>query len=247
MSRVEIQSELDRFSREIDGIEHENLTVRAWLYSPISVDCVVGNPLDDLLCVCVLRFLGINIDDLGDMSPEPVRIPATLDRVNVCGEWVYATSQRRDPSYAIPMIRRKRKHFHDSPYIQDAYVDTRSGKYRSYDLCTSCVSTPYVEWTVRGNDVWLGRLLPLAGSLGRDRNAGLGSVIGWEIEHTDRDPLIVDGVPQRCLPCLDGDLRPYAPGSCGLAMRTIRPPYVWRAGRVLCAVPIYPLTAAVPC
>lgn len=233
-----IKRQLADFGAAIAGEEHEALLVRAWLYSPISEDVIGGNPLDDLLCVAVLRHLDIHIDDLGDMDPEPVLIPVPLVREMVEGQWIYATSWRRPGPGAIPLVRRKRKHYNDSRFVCRGKIDTRSGKFRSYDLASACVATPFVEWTVRGSRRWLTKLLPLIGSMGKDRNAGLGTVLSWEVDSTDRDPLVVDGVPQRSLPCQSGNLSVYAEGSCSLLERSVRPPYVWPGGRILCAVPI---------
>jgi hypothetical protein len=237
MKLDEIRRALGEFGDSIQGVTHENLTVRSWLYSPISQDIIGGNPLDDLLCVAVLNHLRIHIDDLGDMHPEPVVIPIPLAKVEVDGVWIYATSWRRYHPAAIPMVRRKRKHFHESRFVAGGKVDTRSGKFRSYDLVSACMSSPFVEWTVRGNRECIARLLQTVGSLGKDRNAGLGTVAAWEIASTTRDPLVVDGAPQRSLPCPSGDLSKYAVGSCSRAERTVRPPYVWPGTRMTCAVP----------
>jgi hypothetical protein len=163
-----------------DGLG-ETMLVRAWLGSPVAIDVIGGNPLDDILCVAVLRHLRIHMDDLGDMHPEPVFIPAPLDRIEVGGTWVYASSWRRPCPGAIELVRRKRKHFHASRFVGGSRIDTKSGKFRSYDLASACVATPFVEWTVRGNKAWLQKLLPLVTSIGKDRNSGLGSVLGWEV------------------------------------------------------------------
>jgi hypothetical protein len=238
MNRGEIQARLDAFGATMaNDARHENLSIRAWLYSPISQDIIGGNPLDDLLCVAVLNILRIPIDDLGDMHPAPVAIPVPLAKVEVDGVWIYATSWKRYHASAIPMVRRKRKHFHESRFVAGGKVDTKSGKFRSYDLVSSCMASPFVEWTVRGDRFWISRLLPTIASLGKDRNAGLGTVLSWEIAGTNRDPLVVDGVPQRSLPCPSGDLSKYAVGSCSTAERTVRPPYVWPGTKMICAVP----------
>ena len=238
MNRERIQATLDAFGEMMaKPAHHENLAIRAWLYSPISHDIIGGSPLDDLLCVAVLNYLQIPIDDLGDMHPVPVAIPVPLAKVEVEGIWIYATSWRRYPAHSIPMVRRKRKHFHESRFVAGAKIDTKSGKFRSYDLVSSCMAAPFVEWTVRGDRFWISRLLPMIASLGKDRNAGLGTVAAWEVAGTLRDPLVVDGAPQRSLPCPSGDLSRYADGSCALAERTVRPPYVWPGSKMMCAVP----------
>lgn len=218
-----------------DELNYRNLLVRAWLYSPVSVDIIGGNPLDDLLCVAVLNHIRIRIDELGDMVPEPVRIPCPLAKVEVGGTWVYATSWRRYPVEQVQMVRHKRKRFNESRFVTMGKLDQKSGRFRSYDLVAASSATPVIEWTVRGSRRWLSALLPLVASIGKDRNAGLGSVRAWEVDDTDRDALVVDGVPQRSLPCPDGDLSRYR--GCGLAERSIRPPYCWSGSRVLCAVP----------
>jgi hypothetical protein len=220
-----------------DGID-DLMLVRAWLYSPVAIDVIGGNPLDDLLCVAVLRHFQIPIDDLGDMHPEPVFIPAPLARVSIGGTWIYATSWRRCHPVAMEMVRRKRKHFFASRFVGGQQVDTKSGRFRSYDLASACVTTPYVEWTVRGSRAWLERLLPLVGSIGKDRNSGLGSIASWEIASTTRDPVLEEGVPQRGIPCSGVDTAGYR--DCVLAERTIRPPYVWPGTRMLCALPAFP-------
>jgi hypothetical protein len=235
---VAIQARLDVLAERMESSweTHELLTIRAWLASPIAFDVIGRMPLDDILCVASLRWLGISIDDLGPMDPEPVRIPAPLEQRGVGADWYYATSWARhfDP---ISMVRCKRKHFHESRFVEPKVVDTRSGKCRSYDLKTQAVATPFVEWTVSGDREWLRKLLPLIGSLGKDRNTGLGTVISWEISESDRDPCIVDGVPQRAIPCADGDVSAYAPGTFALAHRTVRPPYSWPGGRTKCVIP----------
>lgn len=231
----EIQARLDAVAEQMRG-PWELLTVRAWLYSPIAFDVIGRMPLDDILCVATLRWADIPIDDLGPFDPQPARIPAPLERVEIGGSWVYATSWARhyDP---LPLLRKKRKHFCESRFVEQGKVDTKCGKFRSYELANSCYATPFVEWSVRGERTWLRRLLPLISALGKDRNAGLGSVIMWELIDGGLDPCVLNGVPQRALPCLDGDVSAYRPDSFAMAERTFQPPYVWPGGRKMCVVP----------
>lgn len=236
MSREAIQARLDELAEQMLG-PWELLTVRAWLWSPIAFDVIGRMPLDDILCVASLRWLGIHIDDLGPMEPAPMRIPAPLERRDAHGEWYYATSWARhfDP---ISIVRCKRKHFRESRFVAPNVVDTRSGKFRSYDLKTQAYSTPYVEWSVSGSREWLRKLLPRIASLGKDRNTGLGSIIAWEVADGSVDPCVVHGVPQRAIPCPCGDVSAYRPGAFALTHRTVRPPYSWPGGRVQCVVPV---------
>jgi hypothetical protein len=234
---MNIQAVLEEYGRNFLISTHELLMVRAWLYSPISFDVIGRMPLDDILCVAVLRHAGIHIDDLGPMDPRPVQIPAPLQIRWISDDWYYATSQASflDP---IEVVRSKRKHFKDSRFVAPSVVDTRSGKFRSYDLKTQAVSSPFVQWDVCGSRHWLKQLLPLIGSLGKGRNTGLGTVLSWEIAETDQDPCVIDGVPRRAIPCRDGNVSAYQSGSFALAHRTFRPPYVWPGGRTQCVVPI---------
>lgn len=240
MAFPEVYAKLHQQAKEWAGLPYSRLMVRAWLLSPVAHDVIGHMPLDGLLSVAVLAHLGISIDELDSMEPEPAFIPIPVRKVEIDGTWIYACSWCRYHPSTVQIVRAKRKHFHESRFIIPKLIDTSSGKFRSYDLKCAAVVTPYVEWTIEASREMLIMLLPHLSSIGKDRNTGLGTVSAWEIDSTDRDPLVHEGVPQRAIPCPDGDLTAYTPGSCALGLRSIRPPYVWQGTRMQCAVPAGP-------
>lgn len=238
-SRQQIQAMLDEQAQQWQSCHFERLLVRAWLLSPVAHDVIGHMPLDGLLEVATLRLLRIAIDELGDIHPAPMRIPIPVQKVEVQGVEVYACSWARPHEATRLVTRKKRKHYNPSRFTRtDRVVDTQSGAYRSYDLPTAAVATPYLEWTLDADRAQLRRLLPLLVSLGKDRNSGLGTVLTWEVDTTDRDPLVHEGVPQRQLPCLDGDMSSYAPDSAALRLCPPRPPYIWHGADCQCAIPV---------
>jgi hypothetical protein len=238
LSTSQIKAKLEGLEARWGHLPHQKLIVRAWLYSPIGYDVIGKMPLDDLLCVAVLDYAGIHIDDLPEMRPLPVAIPLPLAKRHIGGSWMWSASWVKLPYEAIEITRAKRKHYREHPVVQHKVVDPSMGPFRSYNLCTSAMATPCVEWVVGGHKETIETLLQYLPVIGRARNSGIGSVQFWETSPTELDPVLQDGVPQRQIPFVWEDRHMFKTGSFATAFRRIRPPYVHACTETLCVVPV---------
>lgn len=223
------------------------LRVRAWLHSPVSIDPQDSITLDAALgWAVVLRVTGRMPDDVFAGVPSgvtwPIATPIEEVPFEVDGRLLYvpASSAAMPAPTALHAMRQKRKRTHPEALKVRGRVQTAGGRYKTLDIPVQSLVTPYLEWSVRADEARLRELLPLIHNVGRARGAGLGTVLGWEV---DDDPLdgafVVDGIPQRPIPVASyDDARARFRGDYDVRMVGFRGPYWHYRNKALCACPL---------
>lgn len=223
----------------------EPLRLRAWLASPVVWDSYHPIQLEGALQIpVVMRETGRLPDDVFDGMPHgtitDIRVP--IADVTI-GDWQIAcASTGIPPQVAAESSRWRRKRVREDAF-GSGMIRINGGPYKSLNLLIPTLSTPWLDFYVRGDREMLAELLRDVGGIGRDSTRGLGSVLGFELDDDPEDrSMLWRGRPQRPLPVVhDGsefDVSRLEPGSFDRRTSGTRAPYWRRWMATMCAVPV---------
>lgn len=221
------------------------LRVRAWFSAPVVWDdrdpITLEGPLQ---FVVVVRETGRLPDDVFDGIERDgvVEIPIPVEDVAIDGRPIACASWGFPPWCAVPSVRWRRKRARAEAY-NVTRLQVAGGWAKNLNIPVGTLTTPYLDFYVRGDRAQIEDLLRDMGGLGRDSTRGLGTVLGYEVTPDPDDrSLLFQGGPQRAIPIvMDGgawDVRSYDPGRFEERPMTTRAPY-WAttATETICACP----------
>lgn len=216
------------------------LRLRAWLRQPITWDAYHGLTIEGAIqCVTVIRETGMLPDDAfaGWPRDEFADIPVPIADVTMCGRPIACASRARPSDLCELTTRRRRKRPEAEHYAPDR-VMTNGGNFKALDIPVATLTTPFVDFFVRGDRAMLADMLVDVTAIGAGRSA-IGGVMGWEIDPDPDDrALLYERTPQRPLPVADEHdaAITYGAGDYELRECATRAPYWHRATVALCAV-----------
>lgn len=222
----------------------EALRLRVWLSSPIAWDGYDPIMIDGALqFAVVMAETGRLPDDVfaGFDEGTNVDIPIPIEDVVIDGRKVACASIGIPPRIAVETMRWRRKRVRAEQMGVDKLLIS-GGSFKALNLPIGTLSTPWLDFYVRGDRALILRLLDDLPSLGRDASRGLGTVLGIEVDEDPEDrSLLYRGRPQRCLPVVmdggDYDVRSYVPDSFEAREAGVRAPYWHARNRAEAAVP----------
>lgn len=222
------------------------LRLRVWLTSPVAWDPYGGITIEGALqSVVVTRESGmLPADAFADAPsdffadvPVPIADEEHAGKLIACASWAV-------PQALVETVRKVRRRTREELFPTPGgkgLLVTGGGPYKNTEIPIATVTTPYVEFFVRGDRSKLADLVRDVGSIGRSRAGGLGAVHGVEIdEDPDDRSLVYRGRPQRTIPVADEHDAAvlFEASSYDLREANTRAPYWHRATRALCAVPM---------
>lgn len=219
----------------------EALRLRLWFSAPVAWDTYDGTTIEGALqYAVVIRDTGRMPSDVFSGCPRDrfVDIPVPIADTTIAGLPIACASWGQPAPEASEGVRYRRKRARvellRTPGGRGNVV-TGGGPYKSLNVPTCVLATPYLDFFVRGDRALLVDLLRDVGAVGRCRAGGLGAVLGAEISEDPEDrSLVWRGRPQRTLPATDQE---YEPGSYVVREAGTRAPYWHRTVRTLCVVP----------
>lgn len=215
----------------------ESLTIRAWLSSPLAWDTYDGVTLDGAIQFAVVALeTGMTPDDAfsGYRGPK-VDIPIPIADQDLSGLQIARISWAH-PARLTEGVRVRRRRLRVDSMGGSSVIRMNQGPFKSTQLPTPTISTPYVDFFADGDPDRLKVLLTDVAALGRARGGGLGYVFGYEILPREGSVFVRNGRLARTVPA--GSIVGVDPGSYVTREANTRAPYWHRASRTMCWVPI---------
>lgn len=208
---------------------YDGLTIEGALQSAV-VALEAGAPADDVFADCPP---GLFVD-----IPIPIADEERTGRKIACASWAQPA-----PTAAETMrYKRQRARPENMPTPGGmGIINTGQGEYKSSQIPVPTLSTPYVDFFVRGDRERISVLVRDLSAIGRARSGGGGAVLGTEILPDPEDrSLRWMGRPMRSIPVADEHEAAITFEACSYDLReqTARAPYWHRSSRTLCAVPV---------
>lgn len=215
----------------------EHLTIRAWLDSPLAWDPYDGITLDGALQFVVVGLeTGLMPDDAfaGYRGPK-IDIPIPIADVELDGAQIALVSWAQPHPEALEDVRFRRRRLRTDAIGGDLVVRMNQGSFKTTQLPTPTLATPYVDFHADGDLDLLRILLSDVAAIGRARAGGLGRILGFELLSRAGSALVRDGRLTRTVPVDTVD--DVDPSSYVIREATTRAPYWHRGSRRLCWVP----------
>jgi CRISPR type IV-associated protein Csf3 len=180
---------------------------------------------------------GMTPDDAfaGYAGPK-IDIPIPIADTALAGQLVALSSWAHPPRHALEAVRIRRRRIRADAMGGTSKIRHNAGPYKTAQLPTPVLVTPYLDFYVDGDVDLLRELLIDSIVIGRARGGGLGWVAGCEILARDGDVLVRDGRLTRAVPA--GSVCGVDPSSYVEREATIRAPYWHRETRQMCWVPV---------
>jgi len=213
--------------------------------SPVIWDAYDGLRLEGALqyAVVALESGSVPSDVFADAPRDiAVDIPIPIVDVEIGGRRIACASVALAPPCAIETVRFIRRRARVEA-LAVGKVLISGGPYKSTNIPKATVTTPWVDFFVRGDRARLATLLKDVSSLSASRAGGLGVVLGWQIDDDPDDrSLVYRDAPQRTLPLVsDGgewDLQRFDPTTYEIREATTRAPYWHQRSRAECLTPV---------
>jgi len=222
----------------------EPLRLRVWLSSPVAWDGYDPITIEGALqFAVVLEETGRLPDDVfAGCGAVDVDIPIPIADVEIGGRRIACASIGIPPSIAVETVRWRRKRSRSEEIGVDV-VRINGGPFKALNMPIGTLSTPWLDFYVRGDRALLLELCAGLHGLARDHARGLGTVFNVEVDDDLEDrSLLYRERPQRILPVvMDGgpyDVRSYEPEAFDARAAGVRAPY-WLARNSVedCVVP----------
>lgn len=220
----------------------EPLRLRAWLLSPIAWDGYNGVTIEGALQSAVIwRETHRSPGDVFAGFDGAVEIPIPIADVEIHGHTIACASWAVPPPIAFESVRWNRSRARPEQYAMNV-VRIGQGPYKSSNIPFSTLTTPFLDFFVRGDLDLLSELLPDVSGLGRANGIGYGTVFCWDIAPDEADrSCAFERRPQRSLPEAMGAA--MEPDSFSARAAGLRAPYWVRHNQAPAIVPSGPFGA----
>lgn len=209
--------------------------VRVWFSSPVAWSAD-GIQIDGLLQRLVVeRETGRLSDDVFAECPRGLNpeIPIPVTDVEIMGLPIACASWGFPPPIAVESLRWRRKRARLEA-MSGGRLTIAGGAFKSTNIPVQTLTTPFLDFYLRGDVARVKDLLGEATAIGRGYSSGLGTILGIEYTLSEDRSLAWQGEPMRALPLGKG-CPPLTDPICG--EKATRAPYWARKNVCVCAVP----------